>query len=98
MDPRAWLAAFPLDLVGEIHLGGHAEEELPSGPLLIDAHGTPVADPVWALFAEVIAKAGPVPTLVEWDNDVPEWPVLRAEAARAREILDRGGLALARAS
>ena len=97
-DPRAWLADFPLDLVGEIHLGGHAEEELPSGPLLIDAHGTPVADPVWALYAEVIARAGPLPTLVEWDNDVPEWPVLRAEAARAQVILDQGGNALAYAS
>jgi len=98
IDPRAWLAAFPLDIVGEIHLGGHAEEELPSGPLLIDAHGTPVADPVWALYAEVIAKTGSLPTMVEWDNDVPEWPVLRAEAARAQAILDRGGMELARAS
>jgi uncharacterized protein (UPF0276 family) len=97
-DPRAWLADFPLDLVGEIHLGGHAEEELPSGPLLIDAHGTPVADPVWALFAEVISRAGALPTLVEWDNDVPEWSVLRAEAACAQAILDHGGKALARAS
>ena len=97
-DPRDWLADFPLHLVGEIHLGGHAEEALPSGPLLIDAHGTPVADPVWTLYAKVIAQAGPRPTLVEWDNDVPEWPVLRAEAARAAAILDRGGLPLARAS
>ncbi len=97
-DPRVWLAAFPLDMVGEIHLGGHAEEDLPSGPLLIDAHGTPVADPVWALYAEVIAKAGPIPTLVEWDNDVPDWPILRAEAARAQAILERGGMELARAS
>lgn len=98
LDPRAWLSAFPLDLVGEIHLGGHAEEQLPSGPLLIDAHGTPVADPVWALFAEVIARAGRIPTLVEWDNDLPEWPVLRAEAARAQAILDQAGVELARAS
>lgn len=98
IDPRAWLAAFPLDLVGEIHLGGHAEEELPSGPLLIDAHGTPVADPVWTLYAEVIDKAGRLPTLVEWDNDIPEWSVLRAEAARAQAILESGGLQLARAS
>ncbi len=97
-NPHDWLADFPLGLVGEIHLGGHAEEELPSGPLLIDAHGTPVADPVWALYAEVIARAGPLPTLVEWDNDVPEWPVLRAEAARAQVILDQGGHALAYAS
>lgn len=98
LDPRAWLSAFPLDLVGEIHLGGHAEEQLPSGPLLIDAHGTPVADPVWALFAEVIARAGRIPTLVEWDNDLPDWPVLRAEAARAQAILDQAGVELARAS
>lgn len=98
MDPRAWLSAFPLHLVGEIHLGGHAEEELPSGPLLIDAHGSPVADPVWSLFAEVIAQGGPQPTLVEWDNDVPAWPVLRAEATRASAILAQGGPALARAS
>jgi len=89
MDPRAYLRDFPLDRVGEIHLGGHAEEELPSGPLLIDAHGTPVADPVWALYAEVIAAAGPLPTLIEWDNDVPDFPVLMAEADRARAVLTR---------
>lgn len=97
-DPRAWLAAFPLHLVGEIHLGGHDAEDLPSGPLLIDSHGAAVADPVWALFAEVIAKSGPVPTLVEWDNDLPEWPILAAEAARAGAILSAGGTGLARAS
>lgn len=86
-DPRAMLAAFPLAAVGEIHLGGHAREELPSGPLLIDAHGAPVADPVWALYAEAIALAGPLPTLVEWDNDVPDWPVLAAEADRVTAVL-----------
>jgi uncharacterized protein len=97
-DPHAWLAAVPLHLVGEVHLGGHDSEELPSGPLLIDSHGKAVADPVWALFAEVIARAGPLPTLVEWDNDLPDWPVLAAEAARAGRILSRGGMGLARAS
>lgn len=99
MDARAYLAAFPLEMVGEVHLGGHDAEELPSGPLLIDAHGTPVADPVWALYAEVIARGGPRPTLIEWDNDLPDWPVLLAEAQRAQSILDhQGGTALARAS
>ncbi len=73
----------------EIHLGGHAAEELPFGPLLIDAHGTPVADPVWALYAAVLAQTGPLPTLIEWDNDVPDWPVLRAEVARAQGLLDK---------
>ncbi|MCF3973169.1 MNIO family bufferin maturase [Paracoccus salsus] len=86
-DPLAWLDDFPLDLVEEIHLGGHDEEELPSGPLLIDSHGAEVAQPVWALYAEVLDRAGALPTLVEWDNDVPEWPVLHAEAARAAAMI-----------
>lgn len=88
-DPRAYLAGFPLAAVGEIHLGGHAEESLPSGPLLIDAHGTPVADPVWTLYAEVLALAGPMPSLIEWDNDVPDLPVLLAEAGRAQGLINK---------
>jgi uncharacterized protein len=88
-DPRAYLAVFPLQAVGEIHLAGHDTEELPSGPLLIDSHGRPVADPVWTLYAEVISRAGPLPTLIEWDNDVPAFPVLLDEAARATAILKR---------
>lgn len=87
-DPRAYLADFPLDGVGEIHLAGHATEVLETGPLLIDDHGSPVTDPVWALYAEVIARIGPVATLIEWDSDVPAFPVLLAEAARAGAVLD----------
>jgi uncharacterized protein len=98
LDPRAYLAEFPLHAVREIHLGGHAEESLPSGPLLIDAHGTPVAEPVWALFAELIAQMGATPTLVEWDNDVPPFDVLLAEAARAGQILRGAETVHARAS
>lgn len=92
-DARAYLAAFPLDRVGEIHLGGHAAEDLPSGPLLIDDHGSPVADPVWRLYAETVARAGAKPTLIEWDNDVPPFADLLAEARRADIILDgiKGG-------
>ncbi|MFK8252982.1 MNIO family bufferin maturase [Ancylobacter terrae] len=90
IDARAYLARFPMEAVGEIHLGGHDEDADETGaPLLIDAHGSPVADPVWTLFAEVIARTGPLPSLIEWDNDVPDWPVLRAEAARAGAILAR---------
>ena len=88
-DPRAYLAAFPLARVGEIHLGGHASEDLPSGPLLIDDHGSPVADPVWTLYAETVARTGPLPTLIEWDNDVPPFAELLAEAQRAGAILGR---------
>ncbi|MBV0914026.1 MNIO family bufferin maturase [Anianabacter salinae] len=90
-DPRAYLADFPVEAVGEIHLGGHDEDHLPGGALLIDTHGSPVAEPVWTLFAEVIARIGACPVLVEWDNDVPEWPVLQAEAARARSVLNAAG-------
>ncbi|MFT6684624.1 MAG: hypothetical protein ACJAQV_001799, partial [Loktanella salsilacus] len=86
-DPRAYLAAFPTQAVGEIHLGGHDEEELPSGPLLIDSHGAPVADPVWTLYAETMHRLGPRPTLIEWDTDVPALSVLLDEANRAADIL-----------
>ena len=58
--------------------------------LLIDSHDNPVADEVLALFSEVCASTGPLPTLIEWDNDVPEWPRLVAEAERARGVLMGG--------
>jgi uncharacterized protein (UPF0276 family) len=87
-DPRAYIDAFPLDAVGEIHLGGHDTQEDEHGaPLLIDSHGRAVADPVWTLYAHLLDRGGPRPTLIEWDNDVPDWPSLRAEAARAADIL-----------
>ncbi|QYK43139.1 MAG: DUF692 domain-containing protein [Paracoccaceae bacterium] len=88
-DANDYIRRFPLWLVGEIHLGGHAEDADDHGaPLLIDSHGNAVADPVWALYARTIALGGPKPTLIEWDNDVPEWPVLQAEAARAARLLE----------
>jgi uncharacterized protein (UPF0276 family) len=87
-SPQAYIDAFPLEAVGEIHLGGHDEDEDETGaPLLIDSHGKPVVDPVWALLDDTLAKSGPKPVLIEWDNDVPDWPVLAAEAARADAAL-----------
>lgn len=97
-DARSYIGGFPLQHVGEIHLGGHAVEALPSGPLLIDAHGCEVADPVWELYAHVLTRTGPIPTLVEWDNDVPAWPILAAEAQRAARLLAASEVRLARAS
>ncbi|MBK1635225.1 MNIO family bufferin maturase [Rhodovulum adriaticum] len=86
-DPVAYLDALPLDQVGEIHLGGHdAQQDEHGNPLLIDSHGAQVADPVWALYAHTIARGGIRPTLIEWDTDVPDWPVLAAEAARAATL------------
>ncbi|NTG02349.1 DUF692 domain-containing protein [Agrobacterium rhizogenes] len=90
MDPRNYLARFPVQWVREIHLSGHSETVDDAGaPLLIDSHDTPVKDPVWALYEELIARTGPIASLVEWDNDVPEWPVLKAEAEAAGAILCR---------
>ena len=87
-EPLSYLNSFPLDRVKEIHLGGHHEEIDNTGaPLLIDAHGTPVADAVWTLYAHVITRAGPRPTLIEWDNDVPDWPTLRDQALKAETML-----------
>jgi uncharacterized protein (UPF0276 family) len=86
----SYLADFPLGHVGEIHLAGHNEQPEDGGDLLlIDSHDGPVADAVWKLYDLVIGRCGPVPTLVEWDSDIPDWPVLKAEAEAAQAILDR---------
>jgi len=90
LDARGYIADFPLEKVGEIHLGGHDEDEDDHGrPLLIDSHGREVVDPVWALLDDVLARSGPRPVLIEWDTDVPDWPVLAAEARRAADALAR---------
>ena len=83
-DAAAFIDAFPVEHVGEIHLGGHALDNDDDGsPLLIDDHGREVNEAVWALYAQTLARAGAKPTLIEWDNDVPEWQALFAEAKRA---------------
>lgn len=89
IDPVAYIDAFPHHHVGEIHLGGHDEDEDEHGaPLLIDSHGREVVDPVWDLYAHTIAIGGRKPTLIEWDTDVPDWPELVAEARRAAAVLE----------
>tara|TARA_R110002110_G_scaffold164531_5_gene364703 strand:+ start:2274 stop:3122 length:849 start_codon:yes stop_codon:yes gene_type:complete len=90
MSAQAYIDAFPTDKVGEIHVGGHDSDIDDQGAvLLIDSHAKPVADPVWTLLDYTLAKTGPKPVLVEWDNDVPDWPTLRNEAARAAGALAR---------
>ncbi|WP_095590177.1 DUF692 domain-containing protein [Actibacterium ureilyticum] len=89
-DPYSYIDAFPLDRVQELHLGGHDEDHDEHGaPLLIDSHGREVVDAVWKMYEYTIAKGGPKPSLIEWDTDVPDWPVLEAEAARAQSILQQ---------
>jgi uncharacterized protein (UPF0276 family) len=88
-EPMAYIDAFPLEQVGEIHLAGFAEDRGDENErLLIDAHGTPVAEAVWTLYWRTIARRGPVPTLIERDNDIPPFATLAAEAARAKSVLD----------
>jgi uncharacterized protein (UPF0276 family) len=85
-----YLSDFPLAEVGEIHLAGHAEQADDEGDLLlIDSHDGPVADAVWKLYEIVVSRCGLIPTLIEWDSKIPDWPVLRKEAVAAKAILDR---------
>jgi hypothetical protein len=89
-SPRDYIDAFALSDIGEIHLGGHDVDRDDHGaPLLIDSHSKPVVDPVWELYHYTIGVGGRRPTLIEWDNDVPEWDVLEAEAHRAAALLAR---------
>lgn len=78
-----YLAAFPFGAVGEVHLAGHAEADGEGERLLIDAHDRAVCAAVWDLYDRLVERIGPVPTLIEWDNDVPDWPTLRGEAIEA---------------
>lgn len=97
-DAKAFINAVPGDLVGEIHLAGHEQDANPDDDVLIDTHSRPVSDPVWALFDQLISRIGPRPTLIEWDNDVPGWDVLAAEAALADRYLDHGAKSLLEAA
>ena len=81
-DALAALAAIPVGLVGEMHLGGHRV----TPDAVIDDHGSAVAEPVWTLYAAALARFGAVPTLLEWDNDVPPLPELLAQAGRAERL------------
>jgi uncharacterized protein (UPF0276 family) len=87
--PRAYLAAYPLQAASEIHLAGYrAEVDADGVEVLIDTHAAAITEQVWALYRDVIAQTGPLPTLIEWDQDLPPWQVLLGEAARADAILE----------
>ncbi|WP_248806022.1 DUF692 domain-containing protein [Pseudomonas sp. MWU13-2100] len=89
-DPLAYIEALPLHAVAEIHLAGFAEDTDNLGDrLLIDDHGAPVDQAVWALYQQVLEKIGPIPTLIERDNQLPTFAVLLAEAVRAEKLLER---------
>ena len=87
LDARPYLEAIPAELVGEIHLAGHATNDADGHSILIDDHGSRVAAPVWRLYAQALARLGPRPTLIEWDTDVPALTVLIEEAETADRLL-----------
>jgi uncharacterized protein (UPF0276 family) len=92
-DPQAYLDALPLHTVGEIHLAGFAEDCDSLGDrLLIDDHGAPIDQAVWALYRQVLQRTGPVATLIERDNQVPAFTVLLAEAQQADALLRDAGV------
>lgn len=88
-DPHEYLNAIPLNLVKEIHLAGHDKKTLASGKsILIDTHDRVVSEPVWSLYRETVQSLGPIPTLIEWDADLPDFKVLIEEHDKAANILN----------
>lgn len=82
---RDWLEALEPDAVAELHLAGHVD----CGDIVIDDHGSRVVPAVWSLYRHALERFGAVPTLIEWDTDVPDLQVLLDEAATAREHTSR---------
>jgi hypothetical protein len=88
-DPYEYIDGLTAGAVGELHLGGftpEAEADAPGTTLLVDTHATTIAEPVWDLYAHAVRRFGPLPTLIEWDNDLPSFSVLLGEAARADSV------------
>ena len=83
-NPIAYLDALPVEATGEIHLAGHHTAE--DVDILIDHHGSRVAQPVWELYAAALRRLGPVPTLIEWDTNLPALEMLLDEARHAQEL------------
>jgi uncharacterized protein len=84
-DPARFIDGIPAERVREIHLAGFSN----ATGCLIDTHGAPVCEAVWALYCHALARFGPVPTLIEWDTDIPELPVLLSEARKAHLLMEQ---------
>lgn len=94
LDAHAFIAGLPPERVAEIHLAGHARVSRPGGEVLIDDHGSAVSEPVWDLYRFALERLGPRPTLIEWDNEIPDLAELVAESRKADRLLEaRHGLA-----
>lgn len=95
LDLDRFFAALPAHAVQEIHLAGHSRRRLGARDLLLDDHGSAVCEEVWSLYEQTLRALGPVPTLIEWDTDVPAFETLMAEALRADAVLRRSDSATA---
>lgn len=82
-DPAAYVDAIPKDRVWQFHLAGHSDH----GTHLLDTHDHPVREEVWDLYRRAVRRFGTVPTLIEWDGNIPAWDRLEAESRRAREVM-----------
>lgn len=91
-DPQAFLDGIPADRVQQVHLAGHTDH----GDHIVDTHDHPVADPVWALYAEALVRVGPVATLIERDDDIPPLDELITELDHARLIASRTAASMQR--
>ena len=85
-EAKYWLAAIPAAHIGELHLAGYTPQAKPA--LIIDDHSQPVSDECWQLYRYALQHYGPKTTLIEWDNNLPEWHVLLQQAQQARQIAD----------
>lgn len=86
-DASNYIKQIPLEPVKEIHLAGYSIRKIEGEEVYIDEHGAPVFDPVWNLYIEAIERFGAIPTLIEWDTNVPEFEVLMAEKLKADSCL-----------
>jgi hypothetical protein len=86
LDADKYLEAIAISHVKEMHLAGYSEREIEGNTLLVDTHSAPVFEGVWALYEKAVQRFGAIPTLIEWDSDLPAFSVLEAEAAKAREV------------
>jgi uncharacterized protein (UPF0276 family) len=87
-DAEFYLAAIPRESVHEIHLAGHSTRQVEGREIRIDDHGSAVSEEVWSLYRTALTRFGPIPTLIEWDSNIPELTVLLAEAAKAQGLMD----------
>jgi hypothetical protein len=87
-DPHRYLSALPAARVQELHLAGHSRKRCAARDILIDTHSAPVCDEVWALYEFALRRFGPIPTLIEWDLEIPALEVLLAEARKADRRLE----------